>query len=190
MSATALAQSLDTSPTQLANHLRRLRDAGLVTVKHQSRLAIYRLAEPGLREIFSMLNGLRGGPLTPTLPAPDATRCYDHLAGQLGVTLFDYLIAQNALEPRDGEGQLTLGPRAAQVFETLGVEQPLAQSRRMPAYACLDSTLRRAHLGGRLGASMANSLTARGWVRGSDQTRQLTLTEKGHTGLADLGLRT
>ena len=31
-----------------------------MTVSHHGRLAIYQLAEPGLREIFSMLNGLRG----------------------------------------------------------------------------------------------------------------------------------
>ncbi len=189
MSATALAHSLSTSPTQLANHLRRLRETGLVTVTHESRLAIYQLAEPGLREIFSMLNGLRGGPVTQTHPASEAASCYDHLAGRLGVALFDYLIAREALEPRDGEGQLTLGPHAAEVFSTLGVEQPLAHSRRMPAYACLDSTLRRAHLGGRLGASMANSLTSRGWVRASDQPRQLMLTGEGRRGLTHLGLR-
>ena len=61
-SASELAERLDVSPTRLANHLRRLRDAGLVTVSHQGRLALYELAEPGLREIFSMLNGLRGAP--------------------------------------------------------------------------------------------------------------------------------
>ena len=61
-SASELAERLDVSPTQLANHLRRLRDAGLVAVSHEGRLALYELAEPGLREIFSMLNGLRGAP--------------------------------------------------------------------------------------------------------------------------------
>ena len=160
-----------------------------MTVKHESRLAIYQLAEPGLREIFSMLNGLRGAPATPTHPAPEAVTCYDHLAGQLGVALFDYLIAQGALEPRAGEGQLTLGPRAGEVFAGLGVKQPLAQSRRLPAYACLDATLRRAHLGGRLGADVAHSLVSRAWVRASDQARQLTLTEKGRAALTGLGLR-
>src|SRR5450755_5172274 len=50
-SASELAERLDVSPTRLANHLRRLRDAGLVAVSHQGRLALYELAEPGLREI-------------------------------------------------------------------------------------------------------------------------------------------
>ena len=59
-SASELAERLDVSPTQLANHLRRLRDTELVAVSHQGRLALYELAEPGLREIFLILNGLRG----------------------------------------------------------------------------------------------------------------------------------
>jgi len=67
-SATELTELLGVSPTLLANHLRRLRDAGLVTVSHHGRLAIYQLAEPGLREIFSMLNGLRGAPPAPSGP--------------------------------------------------------------------------------------------------------------------------
>src|SRR3954452_5463510 len=54
--ATELAQALGSSPTQLANHLRRVREAGLVIVTHRGCMAYYELAEPGLREIFSMLN--------------------------------------------------------------------------------------------------------------------------------------
>src|SRR5689334_13645010 len=71
-SASELAGLLDASPTQLANHLRRLRDAGLVTASHEGRLALYELAEPGLREIFSMLNGLRGAPPRTGRPIPAA----------------------------------------------------------------------------------------------------------------------
>jgi len=187
-SATALAQRLGVSPTQLANHLRRLREAELVTVEHQGRLAIYRLAEPGLREIFSMLNGLRGTPATPQAHAPEGARCYDHLAGRLGVALLDHLIAQQAVEPREGEGQLALGPRAGEVFRALGVDDPHRRSRRIAAYACMDSNLGRPHLGGRLGATLAHSLKTTGWVRNT-QPRRLTLTPKGRAGLEDLGLR-
>ncbi len=73
-SASELAERLGVSPTRLANHLRRLRDAGLVAVSHQGRLALYELAEPGLREIFSMLNGLRGAPPRTGQPALAATQ--------------------------------------------------------------------------------------------------------------------
>src|ERR1700733_6965439 len=77
-SASELAAAVDVGPTQLANHLRRLREAGLVRARRQGRLTIYDLAEPGLREIFSMLNGLRGGPPRAPSDPPAASTCYDH----------------------------------------------------------------------------------------------------------------
>src|SRR3954463_11779527 len=70
--ASELAQALESSPTRLSNHLRRLREAGLVTVTHRGRMAYYELAEPGFREIFSMINGLRRPPGKPATPAPPA----------------------------------------------------------------------------------------------------------------------
>ena len=157
-SASELAERLGVSPTQLANHLRRLRDTGLVAVSHQGRLALYELAEPGLREIFSMLNGLRGAPPRTGQPARVADTCYDHLAGQIGVALMDHLVQSRALEARDGEGELKLGPEAARGFAELGVELPTKPTRRTLAFSCMDPHIGRPHLGGQLGAQLAASL--------------------------------
>src|SRR5580700_6667427 len=164
-SASELAERLDVSPTQLANHLRRLRDAGLVAVSHQGRLALYELAEPGLREIFSMLNGLRGAPPQTGQPVSVASTCYDHLGGQIGVALMDHLVQSQALQARDGEGELTLG------------------------FSCMDSLIGRPHLGGQLGAQLAASLRQKGWVKPTAQPRRLELTPAGNKGLRRLGIR-
>src|SRR5579863_4753390 len=153
-SASELAERLGASPTQLANHLRRLRDAGLVAVRHQGRLALYELAEPGLREIFSMLNGLRGAPPRTDRPAQLAATCYDHLAGQIGVALMDYLVQSRALAARDGEGELKLGPDAARGFAKLGAQlatslsqkgwvKPTAEPRRLVLTPVGNKALRR-----------------------------------------------
>jgi DNA-binding transcriptional ArsR family regulator len=181
--ASELAEGLEVSATQLANHLRRLRDAGLVTVVHHGRLAIYELGEPGLREIFSMLNGLRGTPPQPGREVPIASTCYDHLAGQLGVALMDHLIETDAITARTGEGRLGLGPAATETFAALGVEIPTTNPRRMLAYACTDSLAGRAHLGGQLGADLADSLHARGWIVPAQQPRRLELTQTGRAAL-------
>jgi DNA-binding transcriptional ArsR family regulator len=180
-SASELAARLEVSPTQLANHLRRLREAGLVATRRT-------LAEPGLREIFSMLNGLRGAPRRAHRPVPPATTCYDHLAGRLGVALFDHLVAAEALVPREGEGELALGPRAQPGFARLGVGLPDVAPRRMLAYACLDSLAGRPHLGGHLGRELADALAARGWVAPGAQERRLQLTPAGRRGLRRLGV--
>jgi DNA-binding transcriptional ArsR family regulator len=187
-SATELAEAVGASPTQLANHLRRLRDAGLVDVRHEGRLSIYELAEPGLREIFSMLNGLRGRPRRPgRAVAPPAT-CYDHLAGDLGVALFEHLVDAGALIARRGEGELTLGPRADEAFAAFGVQLPAQRQRRMLAYACMDSLVGKPHLGGLLGAGLAQALRDRGWVQATDRERRLKLTSAGRRGLRARGV--
>lgn len=185
-SASELAEGLDVGPTQLANHLRRLRDAGLVRGCRRGRLTIYELAEPGLREIFSMLNGLRGRPPRPDSDPPAAATCYDHLAGRLGVTLFEHLVDRGAIVGRAGEGELELGATAATEFATLGVEIPPPSSRRLRAYACLDSLVGRPHLGGELGARLLGSLSEQGWIQPTDRPRRLELTPVGRQGLTRL----
>lgn len=187
-SASELAARVNASPTQLANHLRRLRDAGLVKVNHHGRLAIYELAEPGLREIFSMLNGLRGVPRRVTRPIPVAATCYDHLAGQLGVALMDHLVDAGAIQPRTDEGELRLGPHATAVFARLGVELPAHQPRRMLAYACMDSLAGRPHLGGQLGAQLATALRRQGWLEPSETPRRVTVTPAGTRALSHAGI--
>jgi len=187
-SASELAAALDVAPTQLANHLRRLRDAGLVSTQRHGRLTIYALAEPGLREIFAMLNGLRGGPLRLAPVPPAASTCYDHLAGQVGVGLLEHLVARGALIERAGEGELQLGAAAPREFAALGVDIAERPSRRMLAFACLDSRVGRPHLGGELGARLAVSLSERGWVRPGAQPRQLELTPAGRRGMRRVGV--
>jgi DNA-binding transcriptional ArsR family regulator len=187
-SASELAAALGTGHTQLANHLRRLRDAGLVHARRQGRLTIYELAEPGLREIFSMLNGLRGRPGHADADPPAAATCYDHLAGMLGVELFDHLVTHGALVSRSGEGELRLGPDARAEFARLGVEIPSVPSRRMRAYACMDSLVGRPHLGGELGALVSASLSGRGWVRPTSEPRRLQLTAAGRRGMRRLSI--
>lgn len=188
-SASELAERLNVSATQLANHLRRLRDAGLVRVSHHGRLAVYDLAEPGLREVFSMLNGLCGAPPHAGGAAPVATTCYDHLAGQVGVALMDHLVQSQGLEGRDGEGELKLGPAASNAFAELGVELPKKPARRTLAFSCMDSLIGRPHLGGQLGAQLALSLRRKGWVKPTEQPRRLELTPAGHRALHRLGIR-
>ena len=188
-SASELSEMLRLAPPRLANHLRRLRDAGLVTVTHHGRLAIYQLAEPGLREIFSMLNGLRGTPPKAGGRVPACATCYDHLAGWLGVALMDHLVQSRALQARDGEGELGLGPAAAGIFADLGVELPRARPRRMLAFSCMDSHAGRPHLGGQLGAQLAASIRQRGWAEPAGRPRRLAVTAAGHTALRRLGIQ-
>jgi DNA-binding transcriptional ArsR family regulator len=189
--ASQLADELAIATPRLANHLTRLRAAGIVAVTRSGRHAIYRLADPGITDALSALRALvpEGKAISPVLPVDspmaEARTCYDHLAGRLGVAVFDYLVAAGALltPPDTDNAQVALGPGAAAGFAALGVDvdAPLPR-RRKPATTCLDWTERRPHLGGALGAAILDSALAAGWVRNAGG-RILAIAPAGSTHL-------
>jgi DNA-binding transcriptional ArsR family regulator len=51
-----LAEALGVSPPRLGNHLARLRAAGLVTVEHAGRHAVYRVTGGGIADVLTALS--------------------------------------------------------------------------------------------------------------------------------------
>jgi hypothetical protein len=137
----------------------------------------------------------------PGAPLARARSCYDHLAGQLGVAVLDYLVAAGAVaDPAAGalprpagnragsRADLPLGPGAADGFAALGVDAAASPPGRRPlAATCLDWTQRRPHLAGALGAAVLDHALTAGWVRRADG-RALTVTAAGRRHLAGLGI--
>jgi DNA-binding transcriptional ArsR family regulator len=189
-----LAAELGVSLPQLSNHLRRLRDAGLVSVRRSGRQAIYELADPGLQQLLPLLDSITGRVLeraggdTPTPRIPSRT-CYDHLGGEIGVTLYRGLRERDALRPR-ADGVVELGPAADETFAALGVDvDALRPGRQRAAFECLDSTERAPHLAGALGDALAVALVRRRWIGRKPGSRVITLTPSGARGLhAALGI--
>src|SRR5690349_4281000 len=66
-----LAAELDVPLPQLSNHLRRLREARLVTVERSGRQAIYSLADPGLEALLPLLDRVTGRVADPVPDAAD-----------------------------------------------------------------------------------------------------------------------
>jgi DNA-binding transcriptional ArsR family regulator len=181
--ASELAAALGVTPTVLANHLRRLRERELVTVRHHGRHAAYELAEPGLRELFSVLNELRPAARSAPPPSVAAGTCYDHLAGRLGVALYDALEDAGAIVA--DAGGVRLGDRAEDVLARFGARIPDAR-RRLMAYPCLDSSEGRPHLGGALGAELAGVFAGRGWIERRPGERAARITPEGEQALGRL----
>jgi DNA-binding transcriptional ArsR family regulator len=182
---TRLAAELEVPLPQLSNHLRRLRDAGLVSAERSGRQAVYELADPDVLAVLPLLDRLTG---RDAKPAPDADQlpsrtCYDHLAGRIGVTLYAALRDRDALRDR-ADGMVDLGPTAPETFAALGVDlDAVDPGRRRFAFECLDATEAAPHLAGALGDALAASLIARGWIDREPDSRVIHLTRAGAQGL-------
>jgi DNA-binding transcriptional ArsR family regulator len=180
-----LAAELDVPMPQLSNHLRRLREAGLVAVERSGRQAVYELADPGLELLLPLLDRITGRIAEPAADAgsvPSRT-CYDHLAGRVGVGLYRGLRETEAVRERP-DGLVDLGPTADATFAKLGVDVGAVQpGRQRLAFECLDATEGTPHLAGALGDALADALVGRGWIRREPGSRTIALTGRGRSGL-------
>lgn len=113
-----------------------------------------------------------------------ARTCYDHLAGRLGVALYDALFAAGWLAHADG-AEVTLTRAGERALAALGVDAGAARAcKRRFAYGCLDWSERRPHLAGALGAALAQALLQRGWVARVPGSRAVRVTRAGARELA------
>lgn len=185
VAATGEAQS------KLSNHLAVLRERELVRAKREGRQVVYSLRDASVAQLIESLSAVAGQTPQKLWKSPQlvkARTCYDHLAGRLGVALFDALAARGALRPPAAPREpLETGPAAAEVFGALGIDLAAARrERRKFATACLDWTERRPHLGGALGAAVWAQCVERGWVVRQPGTRAIILTAAGKQALRDL----
>jgi DNA-binding transcriptional ArsR family regulator len=180
-SVTRLAEELRVPLPQLSNHLRRLREAGLIIGRRDGRHVIYELADPGLELLSPLLDSITGRMSGPGAGAPDlpSRTCYDHLAGPIGVRIYRALLDREAVTARP-DGIVELGPSAGQILPALGIDPALTpRGRQRFAFECLDSTQHAAHLAGALGDALAASLTERRWIDREAGGRVYALTPLG-----------
>jgi DNA-binding transcriptional ArsR family regulator len=184
---TRLASEFGVPLPQLSNHLRRLRQAGMVTAQRSGRQVTYELADPGLELLTPLLDSITGRVHSRTPRAagehvPSRT-CYGHLAGEIGVGIYRALCEHDALRPRP-DGMVELGPDATPVLDRLGVDAGVAPAgRQRLAFECLDATERVPHLAGALGDAIAVSLADRQWITHAPGSRVYSTTPAGRRGL-------
>jgi hypothetical protein len=107
--------------------------------------------------------------------------CYDHLAGDLGVQLYDALLDSRAIA--EGKNGLAPSTRGRRVFHEFGIDLETISGRRPLCRACLDWSARRHHLAGALGAALLARFVALGWARIVKGTRVIAFTPSGENAL-------
>jgi hypothetical protein len=110
----------------------------------------------------------------------EARVCYDHLAGESGVALFDHLVGQKLISIKNDDVALTRDGRGW--FMDFGIDiQALETKRRPLCKACLDWSVRRSHLAGALGAATMERMFALNWARRESDSRVVRFTPKGRS---------
>ena len=192
--STELAMVAGVTPSTASVHLQRLKTQRLVKVVAQGKHRYYSLEGANVAAALEALSVLASGSRDVFVPnTPNRLRsartCYDHIAGTLGVSLHDRFQALGWLSVAGSVYDLTAV--GAKAFEALGVDIEATRTlRRRFAYACVDWSERRPHVGGAVGAALLNVALKRKWVIQDLDSRALTVTRAGRREmLARLGIR-
>jgi DNA-binding transcriptional ArsR family regulator len=181
--ASVLAVEAGVAASTASHHLAKLVDAGLLAVNTRGRHRYFALAGARVAELIEAV--ARVAPAQPITSMRQGTRahavryarrCYDHLAGRLGVALTEALRGQGVLA--DG---YTVTEQGAATLAGLGVAaEPGEVVRR-----CLDWTEQRDHIAGPIGRSLMTRLLDLGWIAASPTTRAVRVTDAGRANLPD-----
>lgn len=196
LTAGELAQEGGVTPQTASGHLRRLEQGGMLRLVQQGRHRYYALADAHVAELLEQMLGLashlghirtRPGPKEPALRR--ARVCYDHMAGEIAVSLFDRLNRLGGLEDIGAGVGRGLTGAGLGALERMGVKLDSGRpGSRALCRPCLDWSERRPHLAGLAGAALLDRLVALDWVRRSAGSRALAVTQSGEVGLRSLFL--
>ena len=184
--STELAVVADVSPSTASVHLQRLKAERLVRVLAQGKCRYYSLASADVAAALEALSVLAGaptrdvrarrrrsvfvprGPATTTSPARSASSSTIGSSRSTG--------SARRAEPRG----LRPDEAGADALERAGVDVDRCANAPAPfAFACLDWSERRPHLGGALGAALLDLALTHRWVEQDLDSRSLEVTARG-----------
>jgi DNA-binding transcriptional ArsR family regulator len=189
--ATELAITADTTPSNISMHLSKMVNAGLLKAENHGRHRYYSFARKDIAYAVEALTTL----IPPSsakikkesadiLPVQQCRTCYDHLAGKTGVAITDALIKQKIIVLNKNEFKLTT--KGKNWFDKLHIDtDELLQQRRSFLRPCLDWSERRYHIAGSLAAALLDKMLQQDWVRKTKNSRAVIVTAKGQKNLYD-----
>ncbi len=189
LTATELAEVAGVTKQTISGHLAKLVEARMLVVEAQGRHRYFRLADPDVAQLLESLMSVafrtgavrvRSSPREPALRK--ARVCYDHLAGELGVLMYDGMARAGAFT-LDADG-VQLTPAGRLIVGELGIDiAALASTRRRLCRTCLDWSERRHHLAGALGSALLARFEQLGWARRESGSRVLLFSSVGEQAL-------
>lgn len=177
--ATELSAVANIAPSTASAHLAKLLQNKLVNCLSQGRHRYYRLSGQDIAALLETLMGvsMKSEPnLNTRAPVHlrKARTCYDHLAGEAAVGIYDFMVDQKWLQP-DHDSLSSIGIKK---FQELGINF-IPQTRRKCACGCLDWSERRYHLGGSAGAVLLTTFEQNKWLSRVSGYREVVFTDSG-----------
>ncbi len=190
LTATELAQEAGVTMQTASTHLSKLDQGGLLRQRKQGRHKYFSLANDNVARVLEGLMGLAAGSghlrsrIGPKDPALRKARiCYNHLAGDMGIQLFDSLVRRRLLRGEGASLQLTKTGRA--FVCDFGIDIDRLAAHKVPlCRECLDWSERRSHLAGSLGRAFLSRLEENGWARREKATRVVRFSPRGEKAFA------
>jgi DNA-binding transcriptional ArsR family regulator len=195
LTAKELALGAGIEPATATSHLKRLLDDGLLESAAQGRHKYFRFASEQVAQLVESL--MRVAPRRKPTQIPkseeairSARFCYDHLAGSLGTGLLALMLRKGWLQNAKGDAKLLeVTAKGEKALGRLGLDlQTTRQRRRLFACRCLDWSERQDHLGGALGAALAEHFKTVQWIERQKHSRVVRVTALGREQLKRLGL--
>jgi len=194
LTASELALEAGVGLPTASSHLAKLMAGGLLKLSAQGRHRYYALAGTQVAAMLESITGVaatvgpqRVRPGTRDKAMREARVCYDHLAGDLAVAMFDGFMAQGILVRSDD--QLALGRHAHGFFADRGIDvASLSGLRRPICRACLDWSVRRSHLAGSLGSAILEKAFSEKWARREPGSRAVAFSPRGRQAFASMFL--
>lgn len=188
MPASELARAARVTPQTASSHLAKMVEGGLLVHESNGRHRYYRLSNPEVGEVLEALNAIAQPKSVRSLRESEQSKalhfartCYDHIAGEVGVTLTDRILELGVIKADERDFDLTVD--GAKWFQGFGIDMDgLRRGRRHFARQCLDWSERRHHISGALGAALANRLFELKWIERIPGGRAVRVTDIGLQG--------
>lgn len=176
-----LAAAAAISPASASMHLVKLADAGLLQVVAQGRHRYYQFCNERVAHAVEALGAVEyrsrsavahGVPRRlPAGAVRHARACYGHLAGEMGVAVWETMMEKGWIV--SGGAGFALTEEGTSALCRLGVDAAALAAPDRQVKPCMDWTERTFHLGGALGRRLLDTWIERGDLRRNARSRVL-----------------
>jgi DNA-binding transcriptional ArsR family regulator len=191
LTVSGLAGEIGAARSTVSEAVASLADRGLVVRERRGRVTVVRLAGEEVAEALEALGRLTRPPapigfraVTRMEALRRARTCYDHLAGEVGVTLADRLLTAGVLTAEDATWSLASNGTERLIELGLDARVFAERARRPLVRVCPDWTERRPHVAGRLGAAVCGFWLQTGLAYRLSGSRAVRVTPAGEDWLA------